>query len=55
MNMKHFPFLLHVILAAVAIGFAAGCATEHVRPMIQYPVTGLAAALGFTAFIRLMF
>ena len=53
---KYFPLLFHVILAAGMIGWAAGL---HHTPgssiVTTYTVTGFAAGLGVTAFLRVLF
>lgn len=50
---KIFPLFLHIIVAAVAVGIAVGAHAEGVRPLIQFPLNGLAAGLGITAVFRL--
>lgn len=44
---KYFPLTLHVILALLAIGTAGGSHAENLRPLIEYPLTGLAATAWF--------
>lgn len=51
---KVFPLTLHIILATVAIGLAVGATTEHVRPLLQYPINGLAVGTAVTAVGRIV-
>jgi len=57
MNLKKYcPFLLHVVLAAGMIGWAAGLHnTPGASITATYTVTGFAVGLGATAFFRLLF
>lgn len=51
---KYFPLTLHAILAFVAVGTAAGADAEHLRPIIQYQLSGLAVGLAATAWLRFL-
>lgn len=53
---KYFPILIHIILAAGMIGWAAGLHNTPGSSIVTtYTVTGFAAGLGVTAFIRFLF
>ncbi len=47
--------VIHVILAAVAIGLAGGAHEQQLAPMIKYGLIGLAAGLSLTAILRVLF
>jgi hypothetical protein len=48
------PFTIHLILVIVAIGVAVGANSENLRPLIAYPLTGLAIGLGITFAFRIL-
>ena len=52
--MKYFPFLLHFILACIAIGVAAGMNTTGYNHVIAYGMDGAAIALGVSCFMRIL-
>ena len=53
--MKYFPYLLHFILACVALGVAAGLDAENARALYCRAANGLAVGLGASAFVRGLF
>lgn len=48
-----FPYLLHFVLTGVVAGAAIGANQQHLQPIIAYPLTGGAIALGISCVFRL--
>lgn len=52
---RFFPLIVHVIVAATAVGWAAGLHhTSGSSIPMTYAVTGFAVGLGVTAFFRFL-
>jgi hypothetical protein len=48
------PLSLHFVLATLVIGAAVGCKIEGLRPLVLFPLIGLAAGLAITCIARIL-